>query len=119
MHKLEQVFNGFKYFGNLLIFDTRQRLYLIPIEDILYFQSDLKYVNIICKEAENISVYKKLDEVEAALSDVFLRIHKSYIVNKTFIRKIDKVNHNVILRNGEELPVSNVRYAKVLEELSF
>lgn len=115
---IDQLFNGFKYFGNLLIFDTRQLLYIIPIEEIVYFQSDLKYVNIICRNGENICVYKKLDVVEKALSTVFLRIHKSYIVNKTCIDKIDKANRIVILKNGEELPISNSQYAKVLDDLS-
>ena len=115
---IEQLFNGLKYFGNLLMFDTRQLLYIIPTEEIVYFQSDLKYVNIFCKNGESISVYKKLDIVESALSNVFLRVHKSYIVNKTFIDKIDKANRTVVLHGGEVLPISTSQYTKVLDELS-
>lgn len=116
--KIDQLFNGFRYFGNLLMFDTRQLLYIIPVEEVVYFQSDLKYVNIICQSKDSISIYKKLDEVEASLSKVFLRIHKSYIVNRTYIKRVDKTNRIVVLENGEELPISNSQYVKVMEELS-
>lgn len=114
--RIDSLFNGFKYFGNLLIFDTRQLLYIVPVEEVVYFQSDLKYVNIICRDGSTIRVYKKLDQVEPSLSSLFLRIHKSYIVNKSFVEKIDKASRMVILSSGEELPVSNSQYSRVLEE---
>lgn len=117
-YKLDNLFNGLKYFGNMLIFNTRQLLHIIPVEEVVYFQSDLKYVNILCCDGGNISIYKKLDDVEVSLSNVFLRVHKSYIVNRIYIEKIDKAKRVVILQSGEELPISNSQYAKVLEELS-
>lgn len=116
--KIDRLLNGFRHFGNLLIFDTRQLLYIIPVEEIIYFQSDLKYVNIVCQNGGTISIYKKLDEIESSLSSTFLRTHKSYIVNKTYIEKIDKTNRLAILINGEDLPISNSQYSKVLEDLS-
>lgn len=117
-YKIDSLFNGFKYWCNLLIFNTRQMLYIIPVEEVAYFQSDLKYVNIKCCNGDNISIYKKLDDVEISLSDMFLRIHNSYIANRTYIKKIDKVNRITVLKNGENLPISNSHYMKVLYELS-
>lgn len=113
--KIDRLFNGFKQLGNLLIFDTRQLLHIIPIEEVVFFRSDLKYVNIVCRDGNIISVYKKLDKIESSLSSAFLRIHKSYIVNKSYVEKIDKASRLVILDNGEELPVSNSQYSKVLD----
>ncbi len=57
-------------------------------------------------------------EIESSLSSTFLRTHKSYIVNKTYIEKIDKTNRLAVLINGEDLPISNSQYSKVLEDLS-
>ena len=115
---IDHIFDGLKYFGNLLMFDTRQLLYIIPIEEVVYFQSDLKYVNIACRNGEKISVYKKLDVIENSLSIVFLRIHKSYIVNKMYIDKIDKTSRLIVLTDGTELPISNSQYTRVLDDLS-
>ncbi len=56
--------------------------------------------------------------IESSLSSTFLRTHKSYIVNKTYIEKIDKTNRLAVLINGEDLPISNSQYSKVLEDLS-
>lgn len=116
--KLDNMFHSFRQFGSLLMFDTRQLLYIVPIEDVFYLQSDLKYVNIVRKSGENINIYKKLDEVEKSLSSIFLRIHKSYIVNSCFIKELDKVNREIILKNGERLPISNSRYNSVVEFLN-
>ncbi len=117
-NKLDNMFHSFRQFGSLLIFDTRQLLYIVPVEDVLYLQSELKYVNIVRKSSEIINIYKKLDEVEKNLSSVFLRIHKSYIVNSSFIKGVDKVNRTVVLKNNERLPISNSRYNSVIEYLN-
>ncbi len=116
--EIDQVFNGFKHFKDILLFDTRKFLYILPTEDILYLQSDLRDVYVFCKNDEKtILSNKKLANIESSLSDVFLRIHKSYIVNKAYIKRIDKADRMIILMNGEQLPISNSHYQNVLNEL--
>lgn len=51
-------------------------------------------------------------EIESSLSSTFLRTHKSYIVNKTYIEKIDKTNRLAVLINGEDLPISILNIPK-------
>ena len=54
----------------------------------------------------------KLEDLENELeSDGFLRIQKSYLVNMAHIKKLNY--DKVVLSNGEELPVSQKRYAQI------
>ena len=51
---------------------------------------------------------KTLKHVEELINNqLFLRIHKSFLVNLNYISKFDKVDDlKVTLSNGEQLPVS-------------
>ena len=70
--------------------------------EILYFESNLRRVTIHTKNNTDI-FYGKLDDIEKS-SPLFVRIHKSFLVNKRHIRSISA--DTVILSNGEILPVS-------------
>lgn len=100
-------------------FETKRLAYFFPYRDILYFQSDLKYVNICKSNKRTEMIYAKLSEIEEKLGHVFVRIHKSYIVNRSYIDSIDKKSHKVIMKNGEELPISDAQYKNVVEKLGF
>ena len=58
-------------------------------------------------------MYSKLDDL-AVKYPMFVRIHKSYLVNRRHIRSISA--GVVVLSNGDVLPVSR-KYADSLEEL--
>ena len=77
---------------------TRRRRY----REILYFESNLRRVTLHMKNTADI-FYGKLDDIEKG-SPLFVRIHKSFLVNKRHIRNISA--DAVILSNGEALPVS-------------
>lgn len=59
-------------------------------------------------------VYEKLDRLEEKLDkNLFLRIHKSYLVHMKYIKKIS--NYQVFLWNGRILPVAKVRFPQIKE----
>lgn len=98
-------------------YETKNKLYLLPKQNIMYLQSDLRYVNIYTKNGESPRILAKLSEIERLAGDSFLRIHKSYLVNPKHILWMDKTNHFVLLDNGEQLPVSDAQYENVCEKL--
>ena len=64
------------------------------------------------------SIFGKLTDVELlleeqGLSHRFLRIHKSYIVNIQQVQLLNKTEHRIVLKNGEQLHISNVYYPLV------
>ena len=88
----------------------------------MYFQSELKLVSVFSENSTPICIVRKMSEVQQhlaqiGLSDSFLRIHQSYIVNKEYISELNKRDHRILLKNGEELPISDSKYESVLRAL--
>lgn len=117
MDKFDAVYHEVLLSQTTFRYETKSKMYLIPKRNILYFQSDLRYVNICLLQGENPRILAKLSEVEQFAGDGFVRIHKSYLVNPKYVLWMDKKNHSVILSNGEQLPVSDAQYEKACEKL--
>jgi len=52
------------------------------------------------------------------LSSNFIRIHKSYLINKIHIKSVDQIKQRVIMEGGKELQVSKRQWPVVQNELS-
>lgn len=77
--------------------------YRIPISNILYFASDRRQVRCLT-ENRLYTFYAKLDAVAAEVGTEFVRVHKRYLVRAGAVDRVE--SGEVILRNGERLPVS-------------
>lgn len=81
--------------------ETKAGLQKIPIENVLFFESDGHYLNIIT-ENQKFRKRGKLHDYEMAAH--FIRIHAGYLVNMNYISVFEK--DAVVLKNGKKLPVS-------------
>lgn len=112
---LEDILSG----GEVFRYETRKTSLNLPVQDILYFQSNLKYVDIVMTDPEQRHcIFGKLTDLEQlleeqGLSHRFIRIHKSYIVNRQQVQLLNKTEHGIVLKNGEQLHISNVHYPTV------
>lgn len=91
---------------------TKDATYKIELEEIIYFKSDRRTVQAITTKGEY-SFYNKLDEIEEGLKEKgFIRCHQRYLVN---MAHIDHINENeVILKSGEQVPISRNRYKETM-----
>ncbi len=64
----------------------------IDSNEICYFQADNNSTDIHLKNGEMITAFKTLKHFETVLSNPFVRIHNSYIVNRNFISRIHTGN---------------------------
>ena len=116
LEKLDKAYDDVLLTHTTFRYETKNRVYLLPKRNILYFQSDLRYVNICLRSEERPRILAKLSEIEQLAGDAFVRIHKSYLVNPKHVLWMDKKNHLVLLTNGEQLPVSDAQYEKACEK---
>lgn len=93
-------------------YEFERKTYRIPLRDILYLESDLRRIVVHTTASDTASLYGKLDDL-AAIYPSFVRVHKSYLVNRRHIRAISV--GTVALSNGDLLPVSR-KYASELEK---
>ena len=77
--------------------------YRVPISNILYFASDRRQVQCVT-EGRTYTFYGKLDAVAEEIGAAFVRVHQRYLVRAGAVDRME--SGEVILRNGERLPVS-------------
>ncbi len=98
---------------------SRHKVSVIPIEDIVYLEAEGDYVMMHTKDARHLKE-KTMKYFEAHLDPaMFIRIHRSYIVNVQFIDRIeyyDKENYAVLMKQGAKLRASTTGY-KTLKQL--
>ncbi len=75
---------------------VRGEIQLIPINDILFFQADQKYVNVKHKGGE-VLIEEPLKQLEQELGEGFVRIHRNALVNKSYITGLVKDNDGHLL----------------------
>lgn len=87
--------------------------YLLRLSDVLYFEGAGN--DTISKTLDDSFIFwKKLGDVESELEGKgFLRIHQSFLVNKSKI--FQNFGKHLVLRNGETIPISR-RYQKLVRE---
>ena len=98
----------------ILLKDSK-KTHKVYLSDIKYIESDGDYIRFYLPERK-ILVRESLTSMELTLpSDLFLRIHNSYIVN---LQKVNAVTINSIEIEGKELPISRSHKDKVLKILN-
>ena len=66
------------------------RMILIRVEDIVYFHAEDKYVFVHDREGKKHLISTTLSALEKKLGETFLRVHRSYIINRDHVREIRK-----------------------------
>jgi len=103
-----------------LVVKHRNNILIIPVEDILYFEAQDDFVNIVTSEGKYLK-QKRMKELEETLpNESFIRIHRSYIINLEFLKQVElleKESYLAILKNGEKLPISRNGYSTLKEKI--
>jgi len=86
-------------------------LELVKVNEIIYCQADSNYTLFHLLDGQKILVSRSLKEYDEILSSQgFFRIHQSYLIKLSFVKKYLKgEGGTVILENGKELDVSRRR----------
>ncbi len=96
------------------------KIILVDYEDILYCKSDGSYTTIFMRNGDEHVVSKNIKHIEELLPDtVFLRIHKSYIVNLNEIKGLIKQGSGeLILSNEKIIPISRSHRKNIFAALN-
>ena len=87
----------------------------LSCEEICYFESQNVYLRIVMQETEH-RIRKKLKEMVKELPrEMFVVIHRSYIVNMKYIKSFQ--GNQVVLEDGTILPVSKGNKEQFMEQM--
>jgi len=101
-----------------VIVKQNQKINIIPIEKVIYFEAQDDYVMIHTEEGKFLK-QKTMKYFEDHLDPKdFIRIHRSFIINISRIKEIelfDKDSYKAVLKNDTKLSVSRSGYSKLKE----
>lgn len=75
----------------------------IPASDILYIESNGSYISLVT-ESDSYKERNSLSNIIESLPSVFVRVHRSYLINKESISHYS--SSKVTLKNSKEFPIS-------------
>ena len=84
---------------------SNRKNYILSPNDIIYIEAMGNYVNYFIESGKKITVYQSLKECLKNLPGNFLRVHKSYIVNREKILSYDK--EFIEVNNEKTIPVGS------------
>lgn len=87
----------------------------IRFEELLYVESLADYIQLHLENGTQVTSKEKISRMEEYLPDTFIRIHRSFIVNRS---KISSFSREHVLVGGTELPISRSFKKEVVKELS-
>lgn len=84
--------------NDFIILKADYKIYRIQYNDIFYIEGLKEYVTFYTKN-QKIIVYESLKQLEISLPSNFIRVHKSYIVNKNSVHAL----------SGNQLEINSVK----------
>lgn len=97
--------------GNFTVRSNRKQV-SIEFEDVLFIESLGDYVKINLVDNTSVITKEKISSLEERLPDLYLRVHRSFLVNKS---KISNFNKEEIEIDNQAIPISRT-YKKVVWE---
>lgn len=102
-----------------ILLHSMEGIEILDQNEINYCQADSNYTYVFTNSAKKIIVSKTLAGVEKLLNqNLFLRVHKSYTVNLSAIKRIAANDGaRIILKDQTEIPISRRRKEQLFEAL--
>jgi tetratricopeptide (TPR) repeat protein len=86
---------------NHIVLKDKRKVY---VANLMYIKSDDHYLNIFTNDGNNHFVRGKLKDIKEELPPNFIQCHRSYIVNKNFVKQ--QLSTALVLLNNDRIPVS-------------
>jgi len=117
---LENVFTALYRITNpkKIIIKSNGQLLFFESHEISYVSSDGNYSKIYLSDKSTLFITKKIKEVDALLpKPIFLRVHKSYVINIQKIKSLLVAENYAILDTNDKIPISKTYKNDLFEHL--
>ncbi len=88
----------------------------VPLNEVSMIEALNKKL-IIYYGAEILSVYSSISALAEKYQDTFIRCHRSYLVNRKYVKKADMSNMMLYLTNGQSAPIARSNRNEIKEFL--
>ena len=95
---------------------SNSRYHKVAFDDIYYVEALADYVLVHTTTVRHI-VYSTMKAIEEKLSgSTFMRVHRSFIINR---EKIQQIDGGTVVVNGKQIPISKTYQDQLYESLNF
>lgn len=103
------------FYGEFITFKSNNTDYLFELNQIKYFENYKRLIIIHLHNQESHEFYYKLGDLKNRLeANDFVLVHRSYLVNMQYIKKISKTE--LTLKDNSLIPVSRTYYNDLKEK---
>ena len=105
IHKVTEKSRGENTSGKILFLKEDQLTHKVALENISHVQAYGNYIRVFTRE-KTLVVRKTIAEMESVTRKHLIRVHKSYLIAPTCIKRID--GNEIRLDNGTKVPIGKV-----------
>ncbi len=95
---------------------NRGKIDVVSMDQVAYFKAAYVYVEVHLESGEYKLMHKTLDKLSLLLSEHFIRVHRSYLVDIRGLKQIHVHGggkYEAELSNGEKVPINRSTYKKL------
>jgi two-component system LytT family response regulator len=82
------------------------KLIFVKLEEVTYFEADEKYVTVLTDKESHL-IEQSLSQLELKLPDYFMRVHRSFIINRNYVIEVQKYfNSRFVIRLNNQKKTS-------------
>jgi len=98
--------------------NSKKMFRLIPHEDIEYFHCSKEESIVFLANNETEKIKASTKKIKEELSeDYFVNSSRGYLVNLFNVKKIDRVNNEIIFKSGSRIPISRKNFQNTIRTL--
>jgi two-component system LytT family response regulator len=115
--RIDIVKEGFEGTNKRIVLRMQEGYQVVDFKELMYCEADGGYTKFYLNDGRSFMVSKPLKEYSDQLpSEIFVRVHQSFLVNVTFIDRYDKTRF-LLLKNGSKIPVSIRKRESVISKV--
>ncbi|MCX6208807.1 MAG: LytTR family DNA-binding domain-containing protein [Bacteroidetes bacterium] len=101
-----------------LVLQTAETIYVVKLDDIIFIQAEGNYTKFHTTSHNVLTITKKIAEFEyLEKTDSFFRSHRSFIINVSKIKKVDKKEFVIIMNNDEQAYLAQDKKQALIEKI--
>ncbi len=101
-----------------IVLQTAETIYVVKLDDIIFIQAEGNYTKFHTTSHKILTITKKIAEYDyLEKTDSFFRSHRSFIINLSKIKKVDKKEFVIIMNNDEQAYLAQDKKQALIEKL--
>lgn len=102
-----------------IVLNSSTTIRIVSVSEIIYCQAEANYTRFVFTDNSSLLTTTTLGIYEDMLTTYgFFRSHKSYLINMTYLKELNKINYELKMDNGDLIPLSQRKKDELISLLN-